>query len=206
MRINGNDLILLGLCFGLAGALILAKGYIFQDMGAIRDEAASYYGANPFAVRNKITQRYEGISGALLMLPAVLLQVIGVFLNLRGHQPEPIFASSVANLLFLALFSVVLIWGTNIASGAFARARYIPELRLLQKEAMEQAEVVLDRDGLYQNEVGKELNVPRDTRDTRLTQMKQRLEVWQRLFQFPRARLESDTEYLGRLRSYLDRY
>jgi len=39
MRLNGNDLVSLGLCFGVAGALILAKGYIFTTPVSIKDES-----------------------------------------------------------------------------------------------------------------------------------------------------------------------
>lgn len=65
MKMNGNDLILLGLCFGIASTIILGKGYIFKNIDAIQDESASYFGANPFAIRNKIIQKWEEFRGLI---------------------------------------------------------------------------------------------------------------------------------------------
>ncbi len=204
IRINGNDLILLGLCFGIAGTLLLAKGYIFQSPGAIQDESAAYYGANPFAIRNKIIQRYEGISGWLLVLPAALLQLAGIFINLRYPDSDPLLAGSMPNLFFLVLFSAVLFWGTNIAAGGAAKSNYMPQLKAMQMEAMNQAESVFKNDGLYREDIGIRVEIERETRDARLRQMKQRLGTWERLFQRPRKSHETDVEYLERLKIYLD--
>jgi len=54
MNIRGSGLILFGLCFGIASTIILGKGYIFKDISTIQNESKSYYGTDPYAMRNKI--------------------------------------------------------------------------------------------------------------------------------------------------------
>lgn len=206
IRINGNDLVLLGLSIGIAGTLILAKGYVFKSPRAIMDESASYFGANPFAVKNKVVQKWEGVGGIILLLPATILQLLGVFFNLTGQKAEPVFTTPLSNLIFLLLLSVVLMWGTNIVSGFVARNKAFPELKKMLAEAMEQTETVLNSDGLYAKEVGKNIEVNRETRDTRLRSIRERLDTWERLFAFQRRKDEKDHGYLQRLKTYLETY
>lgn len=206
MKICGNDLILLGLSIAIAGTLILAKGYVFKSSAAIRDESASYFGANPFKVKNKIIQKWEGIGGLILILPAGLLQLIGVFLNLSNQKTESIFIKPLSNLIFLLLLSVVLVWGMNIITSVVAKSKYIPELKTMLKEAMDQTDSVLRNDGLYANEAGKNIDVKRDTRDARLQSMDERLNTWERLFSFPKKKDESGIDYFARLNNYLKPY
>ena len=206
MKICGNDLILLGLSIAIAGTLILAKGYVFKSPAVIRDESASYFGANPFKVKNKIIQKWEAIGGLILILPAGILQLIGVFLNLTNQKTESIFTKPLSNLIFLLLLSVVLVWGMVITIGFVAKGKYMPELKTMLKEAMEQTDTVLRNDGLYVNEVEKDIDVKRDTRNARLQSMDEKLNRWKRLFGFPKKKNETSIDYFVRLKNYLDPY
>jgi len=100
------------------------------------------------------------------------------------------------------------VWGTIIATGVIAKNCYMPELKVNQCESMEQAEAVLKSGGLYANEVGEgaATNVPIETRNSRLQQMRERLEKWERLFLFTRGPHESDIGYLLRLKKSLNSF
>jgi len=97
-------------------------------------------------------------------------------------------------------------WGTGIMAEAVAKYKWMPQLKAMQKQAMDQTEGVLKNDGLYLNEVGKEIDVKREFRDGRLHQAKTRLCAWERLFRQPRKARETDIEYLQRLKAYLNSY
>ena len=206
MEISGNDLILLGVCFGVASTLILGKGYIFKDINAIRDESATYFGANPYAVRNKIIQKWEGVIGSLLIIPFVIFQLIGIYLNVSKPENESILLREPINLISLILLTICIIWGSNLLSDTIAKRKYIPVLKGFLKEGFLQAESVLKNDGLYDNEQKLNQEINRKTRDKRLKDMKERLINWERLFNFKRLSKEVDIDYFSRLRKYLDSY
>lgn len=206
MKINGNDLILLGLCFGIASTIILGKGYVFKDISAIQDESRSYYGVNPYAVRNKIIQKWEGIVGFILIIPFALFQLCGLYLNVARPKTESIFLNPPYNIAFLILLTICLIWGSNLLATSFAKPRYISALREFLTEGLIQTEYVLRNDGLYEKEKDRSESINREIRDKRLADMRERLNNWERLFNFKRKPRESDVEYFLRLREYLQNY
>jgi hypothetical protein len=206
MKINGNDLILLGLCFGIASTIILSKGYIFKDIDAIRDESASYFGANPYAVRNKIIQKWEGVVGFSLIIPFLIFQLLGIYLSVLKPKNESILLGSPVNLIFLILLTTCIIWGSSLISGTIARHKYIPILKGFLKEGFSQTEFVLKNDGLYDKEQNRSQEINREIRDKRLADMEERLVNWERLFNFKRLSKETDIDYFLRLKEYLDNY
>ena len=196
MKISGNDLILLGLCFGIASTIILSKGYIFKDISAIQDESMSYLGANPYAVRNKIIQKWEGTLGFILIMPFAVLQLIGLYLNEVKPKVESILLNPSSNLIFLVLLTICLIWGSNLIAGPIAKNKYIPTLKELLSESFTQTEYVLKNDGLYKKEHNQSQNIS----------MHDRLENWERLFNFRRKLNETDIEYFLKLKEYMQNW
>lgn len=205
MKISGNDLILLGLCFGIASALILGKGYVFKDIDAILDESTSYYGKNPHVVRNRIIQKWEGIAGVVLIIPFAILQLLGIYLNVAKPKIESILLNPLYNLIFLILFTLCLIWGSNLISSSIAKQKYTPVLRDLVKEGFLQTEYVLKNDGLYEEEQNRSQDISREVRDKRLADMQRRLKNWERLFNFKRKPNEPDIDYFLRLKRNLNK-
>jgi len=206
MKISGNDLILLGLCFGIASTIILGKGYIFKDIGAIQDESRSYYGANPYAVRNKIIQKWEGTLGFMFIAPFAILQLLGLYLNVAKPKVEAILLNPLYNLILLVLLTVCLIWGSNLIAGSIAKGKYITVLKGLLSEGFTQTEYVLTNNGIYEKEKERSQSITREMKDKRLLDMRSRLENWERLFSFKRKSNESDTDYFFRLKKYLQNY
>lgn len=202
MKISGNDLILLGLCFGIASTIILSKGYIFKDISSIQDESKSYFGANPYAVRNKIIQKWEGTLGFILIVPCAVSQLIGLYLNVVKPKVESILLNPSYNLIFLVLLTICLIWGSNLITGSIAKNKYILVLKGLLSESFTQTEYVLKNNGLYEKEHNQDQNISREIRDKRLSDMHDRLENWERLFNFRRKLNEKDIEYFLRLKEY----
>lgn len=200
MKISGNDLILLGLCFGIASTIILGKGYIFKDIGAIQDESRSYYGANPYAVRNKIIQKWEGALGFMLIVPFAILQLLGLYLNVAKPKIESILLNPSYNLILLVLVTICLIWGSNLIAGSIAKNKYITVLKGLLSEGFAQTEYVLTNDGVYEKEQDRSQSITREIKDKRLSDMRSRLENWERLFNFKRKSNESDIDYFFRLK------
>lgn len=206
MKMNGNDLILLGLCFGIASTILLGKGYIFKDTDAIRDESASYFGTNPYAVRNKVIQKWEGVMGFVLIIPFLLFQLFGIYLSVLKPKNESILLGSPANLVFLVLLVICIIWGSNLITGTIAKQKYISILRDFLQEGFSQTEFVLKNDGLYDKEQNRSQEINREIRDKRLADMKNRLKNWERLFNFKRLPNEADINYFLRLKQYLSNY
>ncbi|MCX5697396.1 MAG: hypothetical protein NTU54_05470 [Candidatus Omnitrophica bacterium] len=202
MKINGSDLILLSLCFGIAGTLILGKGYIFSGVKDIKNESQAYFGSNPFAIKNKIIQKNEGVGGLLLLVISILLQLLSSFLNNTQPKSESIFLSPPYNFFFLVLFTICLTWGCNIIFDSVAKQDYMKVLREMLQEVFTQTEYTLKNDGLY-NEDDKQFaqNIPRETRNQRLKQMNERLGHWEDLFSFKRKSNESDLLYFLRLKN-----
>lgn len=206
MKVNGNDLILLGLCFGIASTIILGKGYIFKDIDAIQDDSASYFGTNPYAVKNKVIQKWEGAMGFILLIPFLLLQLFGIYQNVLKPKNESILLGSPNNLIFLILLAICIIWSSNLIACTIAKQKYIPILRDLLQEAISQTDFVLKNDGLYDKEKNQNQEINREIRDKRLVDMKNRLRNWERLFNFKRFPNEADIDYLLRLKQYLSNY
>jgi hypothetical protein len=206
MKINGNDLILLGLCFGIAGTIILGKGYVFKKISDIEDESASYYGANPYAVRNRIIQKWEGITGLILIVPSAILQLLGIYYNFACPKTESLFLSPPYNLILLVLLTICIFWSSNLIASFIAKQNYIPVLRSSLEEGFKQTEYVLRNDGIYENERERSNDIKRDARDKRLADMQGRLKNWERLFNFNRKDKENNLEYFCRLKEYLEKY
>lgn len=206
MKINGNDLILFGLCFGIASTIILGKGYIFTDVNAIQDESTSYFGANPYAIRNKIIQKYEGMIGFVLVVPFAMLQLIGIYLSVRNPKDEAVLLPSFLNLAFLILLTICIIWGSSLISNAIAKQKYIVTLKSLLREGFIKTEDVLTHNGMYSNEQIQNQQITTETRGKRLEDIKERLKNWEKLFNFKRIPKETDTEYFFRLKEYLNSY
>lgn len=203
MKISGNDLILLGLCFGIASTIILGKGYIFKDISVIQDESRSYYGANPYAVRNKIIQKWEGTLGFILVAPFAILQLLGLYLNVAKPKVESILLNPSYNLIFLVVLTICLIWGSNLIAGSIAKDKYISVLKELLNEGFTQTEYVLKNDGIYEKEQDRSQSITREIKDKRLSDMRGRLENWERLFNFKRKLNEKDIDYFFRLKKYV---
>jgi len=206
MKISGNDLILLGLCFGIASTIILGKGYIFKDISAIQDESKSYYGTNPYAVRNKIIQKWEGTLGIILIVPFAVLQLLGLYLNVFKPEVASILLNPLYNLILLLLLTICLIWGSNLISGSIARDKYVFVLKELQREGFAQTEYVLRNDGIYEKEKDRSQGVTREVRDKRLSDMCGRLKDFERLFSLKRKSDETDIDYFFRLKKYVQNY
>jgi len=203
MKISENDLILLGLCFGIASTIILGKGYIFKDISAIQDESKSYYGTNPYAVRNKIIQKWEGTLGFILIAPFAVLQLLGLYLNVAKPKVESILLNPSYNLIILVLLTICLIWGSNLIAGSIAKDKHISVLKELLREGFTQTEYVLKNDGIYEKEQDRSQSITQEIRDKRLLDMRGRLENWERLFNFKRKLNETDIDYFFRLKKYV---
>lgn len=110
------DLIFLGLAFDIAGALLLAKGFMFKGIREAHAESLMIWGGNSHIVRSQLLQRAEAQVGAFFLIAGFGLQIWG---NLHGGiaANQPGWIDSVPRLIIIALATAIL------ASAALALAR-----------------------------------------------------------------------------------
>jgi hypothetical protein len=75
------DIVFAGLAFDLAGAVVLAKGFMFKRWDDARVESLTIASANSHYIRSALLQRVEAIVGATLLAVGYALQMWG---NLHG--------------------------------------------------------------------------------------------------------------------------
>jgi hypothetical protein len=103
------DIVFVGLAFDVAGAVILAKGFIVKTWDEARLESLSLYGANSHYIRGALLQRAEAITGALLLVVGYFLQMGA---NLTGAVEASTlgWANSVARLGLICLATWAVSW------------------------------------------------------------------------------------------------
>jgi hypothetical protein len=71
MRFDSHDFTIVGAALGAGGAILLAKAYLMPSFPA--ESAMSFFGSNPFQVRNAITTRDEAIAGCAWLVVGLVL-------------------------------------------------------------------------------------------------------------------------------------
>ena len=81
------DLFLVGLVLDITGALLLARGLLISPQ-AIASIAATLWGGNPEAARDRCRNRVDAEFGALYLALGFALQVIGYSLEIGGISSD----------------------------------------------------------------------------------------------------------------------
>jgi hypothetical protein len=77
VMIHPYDLIFTGLVFDIAGALMLAKGFMFKNARVAFYESLVLFGGNSHSLKSAIFQRAEACVGGLFLALGFILQIWG---------------------------------------------------------------------------------------------------------------------------------
>ena len=203
LKISSNDLILLGLCAGTIGAIVLVRSYLRSRHPL---EFATFYGENPFRRKTSIVQKWDTIFGVGWLLVGLWLNVLGFAKIRRGLPSEAMIVFEFPAFFIVGgsiLFSLVL---TFLISNRISRAKYIPLLVEKQRESYSLRKMYLETGGLkYLERDRTDIEVPEDDRKKRLADTSKSLDQIGSLLDTPRKHSEEDREYLHRLSVFFEK-
>ena len=195
----GFDLLMAGAALGVGGALLLAKSNLAPSYP--NELAATFFGSNPFQIRNLICQRFETISGALWLALSFMALAAGTAIASPTIEGGRWNRFGIHILGVIVLFSVlwwVTLWITKIIS----RRKYLPEMIEMQRDVFEQAESVIENNGLYRNEIQQKAVIDQTTREQRALGGTSQLNQIGKLSDVIRRTNESDCDYLQRIQPF----
>lgn len=110
-----SDVAVVGLGLDIAGAVLLARGFMMKHLQDIQDEVQTVAGGNQFLLKSGLFQRAEARAGGSLLFVGFLLQMLGS-LNLFSTS-APRFVVGVHGLLvLLPLSGTVYVTAQQLAS------------------------------------------------------------------------------------------
>ena len=117
------DVIFAGLALDIAGAVVLAKGFMLKESQAAYYEGLMVLGGNNHLLKSAILQRAEAQVGASLLIAGFLLQMWG---NLHGavSASELGWANSMWRVLVVAAMAAVFAAGCLKCALHFARGQF----------------------------------------------------------------------------------
>jgi len=195
----GFDLLILGAVLGVGGSVLLGKSNLAPSYPD--DLASTFWGSNPFQLRNLIKQRYDAIAGAIWLGLSLLALASGTIWATANTSLGP-FSDLVIHTLVLLLVGSCGVWGTIVFSNRISRKIYLPQMIAMQREVFEQAWSVIENDGLYKTEVQQSATISPEVRRQRRTDATRQLNQIGKLIDLPRKPNESDNEYLRRIEPF----
>jgi hypothetical protein len=100
VTVHSKDVALLGLAVDIAGAVLLARGFMMKSIMDIYDETRTRLGGSLSLVKSAMIQRAEAWGGAGLLMLGFFLQILAA---LEVGAGEPLFAGWFGLLVLLTL-------------------------------------------------------------------------------------------------------
>lgn len=196
----GFDLVIAGGSFGFLGSLVLAKSFLKPSFQ--RQATQSYFGQNPFLARNQIVQRVEAFVGTTWLVLAFVCGSLGTVINetegsSNGHSQHW------NHFLVILVFTGILLWVSLSYAKRKSKAEYIPLMLYLQREAYQQCVRYLLTGGLEESELQR-TDITQGIKDQRLMSVTGRLDAIGQLIDMPRMPLETDRNYVQRMKLLFD--
>lgn len=111
-----NDLILLGLFFGIAGTFLWAKSIMFKKRSQLLDEASSFYGHNTPKVKGDLIQQYETGIGVLFIGIGFIIQVVSIYTQIYFPNTLSVFSNEALRVAsLLVVFLILIFFGAKIS-------------------------------------------------------------------------------------------
>ncbi|MGH7206556.1 MAG: hypothetical protein ACREI2_10155 [Nitrospiraceae bacterium] len=177
----------------LAGsAAFIAKAYLLPSFP--NESAQTFYGSNPFQVRNNTVQRSETIAGILWLILGTIAVLLGIVTN---GGPRYLFGKA-WDILILLL--VVCLAGliTLLVTRKVSRCLYLPNMIEMQKEGFEQALTCLSNEGRSSDEAAQGITLDAETKQLRLVHVSATLEQIGKLIDVPRRPNQDDSREVDR--------
>lgn len=192
----GFHLLIAGAVSAFIGSILTIKSILHQPFS---DELAkSYWGKNPFRIRNDVIQQVEAVTGTIFMAISFLLVVAGTLLTTSGITSQNILAFAGDILVYLLLGGGLLLLLLDVTRH-ISRMLYLPRMVESHAEGYWIAVEHVTNEGLTQEEIARQTRIPQETRDSRLTEANRRLEQIGKLVDLPRFPQENLQKYIGRL-------
>ncbi len=197
---NGfNDFNLAGIFCLLVGGLTLAG---FPSAVKVEDshmEATAFYGSNPFVRKNQEIRKYQKAIGIFWLLTGTTFQVIGFMTT----KITPFWINPGLEVIGFIIITAGILKTTPVLVYKISSRKWRTPIIETYRKVLENAEVVLKNNGLYQNEIGrKDLTIPTGAIEERLASVTKRLNLIGQLIDIPRMENESDEKYFERLRPF----
>ncbi|MEW6245336.1 MAG: hypothetical protein AB1555_01350 [Nitrospirota bacterium] len=199
MPFDGHDFTILGVALAFGAGILFAKAYLVPSFPA--EAAMTFFGSNPFLVRNGIVTHHEAIAGQVWLSAASIFTIIGIVRTIRAGQVGSLISSWFDILVLLA---AVLVLGrlTISITDRTSRAEYLPIMISMTRELYARDSHYVLHDGLSREESMKGLRVSYDTRSDRLKHSSENLDRIGKLLDEPRREAEDDRAYTNRLSPY----
>jgi hypothetical protein len=159
----GFDLLIFAGVLGLGGSYITIKSNIEPFSPHL---AGSFWGQNPYQVRNLILMRNEAIAGTVWMGLSLAAMSAGTIITSMESAPLAIQAGLIHTFVIIGL-GCILVWMTLLVTHKVSRNKYVPQFIDSHREVFARCvadikdPTKVDECTGYLNQIGTLIDVPR---------------------------------------------
>lgn len=96
-----NSFVACGLAFDVVGIVLLGAAFFFKTKKSIRQEAGTYWDANPYLLKSIIASKFDGMAGTLYLFVGFTFQFLGAS---EFHNEKFVFWAYIVGLVALMFY------------------------------------------------------------------------------------------------------